>query len=73
MSSFTPTPLPVSLSPSPSKAGGKVKSSRSTGHYTQRERGADKSEAEVCRICYSSFAAVQITTDVCTRELFFLA
>lgn len=48
VSSFIPTPLPISLSPSSSKAGGKVKSARSTSHYTQRDRGDDdQSENEV--------------------------
>lgn len=44
--SFTSTPLPISLSPSSSnsKVGGKVKSARSTSHYTQRDRG----DSEVC-------------------------
>ena len=48
VSSFTPTPLPISLSPSSSKGGGKVKSSRSTSHYTQRDRGdEERSENQV--------------------------
>ena len=48
VSSFTPTPLPISLSPSSSKGGGKVKSARSTSHYTQRDRGdEERSENQV--------------------------
>ncbi|KAL9981298.1 hypothetical protein ACROYT_G009985 [Oculina patagonica] len=61
VSSFTPTPLPVSLSPSSSKAGGKVKSSRSTGHYTQRERGVDRSEDEVVNPIPEVVAPVPLT------------
>ena len=50
MPSFTSTPLPISLSPSSSnsKVGGKVKSARSTSHYTQRDRGDDRGDSEVC-------------------------
>lgn len=50
VSSFTPTPLPISLSPSSSdtKAGGKVKSSRSRAHYSQIGRAEGNIENEVC-------------------------
>lgn len=49
VSSFTPTPLPISLSPSSSdtKAGGKVKSSRSRAHYSQIGRAEGNIENEV--------------------------
>ena len=55
LSSFTPTPLPISLSPSSSdtKAGGKVKSSRSRAHYSQIGRAEGNSENEVCMTEFS--------------------
>ncbi|KAJ7387035.1 hypothetical protein OS493_003998 [Desmophyllum pertusum] len=60
VTSFIPTPLPVSLSPSPSKAGGKVKSARSTSHYTQRDRGDDRSDVEVVNPIPEVVAAVPL-------------